>query len=152
MFDFPSLRRQVGVTVLPRGEVLYTGQTAPPSAGPIYATPSRSYAETYARSKPGGKVYMLFVTSALALVQKRDARSSARPTGQRGEWEGFGQSGPDYSVARLLCGRTAKPSHTLHGVDGWVHEFRSRHVSEVLLCSLDKVRVVGRGREARPVG
>jgi len=92
---------------------------------------------------------MLFATSDLFLVNKRDARRSARPTGQRGEWEGFGQSAPDYSVGRLLCNRTANPSHTLHGIDGWVHEFRSRHVSEVLLCSLDKVRVVGRGKEPR---
>lgn len=142
---------------IPSGTVLYTGQASrpqPSSSTMVYATPSRNYAETYARIEEG-LVYTLVVQKELRLVKKKKARSAANSRDCGEKWERFGESFYDNSVARNLCNKMSYPSHPLHGrVDGWVHKYDSEYFceyfSEVMLCNLHKVTVEGEGVPPSP--
>lgn len=137
---------------IPAKTVLYTGQASRPqqsSSTMVYATPSWKYAEAYAIIEKG-LVYTLVVEEELRLVKKKNARSAANSRDCGEEWEWFGESLYDNSVARKLCTKMSNPSHPLHGrVDGWVHEYDSEYFceyfSEVMLCNLHKVSVEGNG-------
>jgi len=127
------------ITTLPKGTKLFTGQTSLPSQT-VFASPFRSYAETYVKSKAGGKLYVLRVKEDLKLVRKVAARKWIKDKNPIEEWEGFGSSGPDYSVARSLCRKAKDKNHRLNGIDGWQHMLRSQYLGEVMLCNLDKVQ------------
>ena len=121
------------MTVLRKGSVLYTGDTALPATC-LFATPSRAYAATYATA-PGARVFRLRLRRDVVLVPKRMALWAVRASNPPEEWERFGSDAPDYAAARALCRRAGQEGHRAHGIDGWVHALRSPTLGEVMLCA-----------------
>ena len=93
----------------------------------LFLSPVRAVAEGY------GKVMTVTVKQDLMLATKRDVLHLLDKGARGNEWELFGASEGNYPRARKLCRKG--------WLDGWIHEPKSPYFAEVMLCTLDKIKL-----------
>jgi hypothetical protein len=89
----------------------------------------------YADPKPGGKIFKYITNSQKLLIYKESVQWALRK-GKRdkGEWEGFGTSMPDFSTAMAFSRQKKFETSWLQDYDGWIYKFSNRTLGEVMLC------------------
>lgn len=125
------------VFLLKKGTVLFTGTND--FKNEHYFTPNRRLADMYA-TLSGGRVHRVVTKRGLRLVAKREVVHGLKKGAvQRGEWPGFGSSEGDLPVLKALIRRREDEKSWLHNIDGWIHNWTSETLAEVMIADLGTV-------------